>query len=58
MRSFKDIFHRQIRFTDERLAHIETDHPEMHEQVGKIDETLLGPEIVVRSKVDHDVELF
>jgi len=55
---FKDLFNRQIRLTDERLYHIETDHPEMTNQIVNIKETLKDPDIIVRSKIDSQVELF
>ena len=58
MKRFKDIHNRWIRLTDEREAHIETDHPEMFGQINKIQDTLLNPDIIVRSKTDQDVELF
>jgi hypothetical protein len=58
MKWFEDIFNRNIRFTDERLGHIELDHPEMSGQIDKIAETLQNPEIVIRSSSDSEVELF
>ncbi|HIE15101.1 TPA: hypothetical protein EYP70_07505 [Candidatus Bathyarchaeota archaeon] len=58
MKWFKDLNNRQIRLTDERQEHIETDHPEMAGQIDKIQETLLNPDIVIRSRTDPDVELF
>jgi len=58
MKWFRDIHNREIRLTDERQEHIETDHPEMSGQVGKIQETLSNPDIIVRSRTDPDVELF
>jgi hypothetical protein len=58
MKRFKDIHNRQMRLTDERLQHIEADHPEMSGQIDKIQDTLLSPDMVVRSKTDPDVELF
>jgi len=58
MKRFRDIHNRQIRLTDERQEHIETDHPEMFGQVNKIQEVLSDPDIIVRSKTDPDVELF
>ena len=58
MKWFKDIHHRKIRLTEERLKHIEVDHPEMFRQINRIRETLLNPEIIVRSTTDPDVELF
>jgi len=39
-------------------VHIEIDHPEMSEQVDKIQETMSNPDIIVRSRIDPDVELF
>jgi hypothetical protein len=58
MKWFKDIHNRKIRVTDGRLEHFETVHPEMFEPIGKIEETLLKPDIVIKSKTDSKVELF
>jgi len=58
MKWFKDINNRRIRLTHERQEHIETDHPEMSGQIGKVQETLLNPDIIVRSRTDPGVELF
>jgi hypothetical protein len=54
----KNIYNRQIRYTDERREHIEDTHPEMFSQDEKIRETLLGPDKIVRSRTDFNVELF
>ncbi len=54
----EDVFKRKIRFSRERKSHIENTHPEMSEEMNKIQETLQNPDIVVKSKVDVDVELF
>ncbi len=58
MKWFSDIHNRQIRLTNERQEHIEIDHPEMQGQTAKIQETLLKPDIIIRSRTDPDVELF
>jgi len=58
MKWFRDVHNRWIRLTDERQEHIEVDHPEMSGQIDKIQETLLNPDIIVRSRTDPDVELF
>ena len=58
MKWLRDIHNRQIRLTDERQEHVETDHPEMFGQVDKIQEVLSEPDIIVRSRTDPDVELF
>jgi predicted AAA+ superfamily ATPase len=58
MKWFKDINNRRIRLTHERQEHIETDHPEMSGQIGKVQETLLNPDIIVRSRTDPGAELF
>ncbi len=58
MKYFEDLFNRNIRLTDERLEHLEFDHPEMSGQIDKIAETLQNPEIVIRSRSDSEVELF
>jgi hypothetical protein len=53
-----DIHGRLVRLTEERLQHIETDHPEMSSQLNRITETLLEPDSIVRSRTDSEVELF
>ena len=58
MKWFKDIHNRRIRLTYERQGHIETDHPEMFGQIDKIQDTLVNPDMIVRSRTDPDVELF
>ncbi|MBU4077338.1 MAG: hypothetical protein KKI06_11670 [Euryarchaeota archaeon] len=58
MKQFKDFHNRQIRLTIERQQHIETDHPEMSGQIGKIQETLISPDLIVKSRTDSEVELF
>ena len=58
MKQFKDLHNRQIRLTIERQQHIEDDHPEMSGQIDKIQETLIRPDVIVRSRTDSDVELF
>lgn len=58
MEWFQDIQGRKIRLTEERRNHIEYDHPEMFGQIDKIKETLLNPEVIIKSKTDQDVELY
>jgi hypothetical protein len=58
MKWFKDIHNRQIRLSSERQDHIEVDHPEMSGQIDKIQDTLASPDVIVKSRVDPDVELF
>ena len=58
MQWFVDIHNRKIRLTSERQEHIENDHPEMSGQIDKIHDTLLNPDIIVRSRTDSNVELF
>lgn len=58
MKWFKDIHNRQIRLTFERQEHIEIDHPEMSGQIDKIQDTLMTPDVIVKSRTDPDVELF
>jgi hypothetical protein len=55
---FEDVYKRRIRLTDERQDHIESDHPEMSDQMAKGRETLLNPDIIIRSKSDSEAELF
>jgi hypothetical protein len=54
---FEDVYKRRIRLTDERQEHIESDHPEMSDQIAKVRETLLNPDIIIRSKTDPEAEL-
>jgi hypothetical protein len=58
MLHFQDVRNRSIRLTDERLRHLETDHPEMAGQISRIAETLANPDLIVRSRTDSTVELF
>jgi hypothetical protein len=58
MKWFEDVFNRNIRLTDERLEHIELDHPEMSGQIDKIGETLATPDFVVKSRTDSEAVLF
>jgi hypothetical protein len=58
MKWFKDIHNRQIRLSSERQDHIEVDHPEMSGQIDKIQDTLASPDVIVKSRIDPDVELF
>ena len=58
MKWLTDIHHRSIRLTQERQEHIENDHPEMLGQLDNIHNTVLEPDIIVRSRTDSNVELF
>jgi hypothetical protein len=58
MRDYRDVYNREIRLTDERYEHLVSDHPEMEDQIDKVQETLIDPENIVRSKSDTQVELF
>ena len=53
-----DVRGKPIRVTEERLKHLETDHPEMQGQVDRITEVLAGPERIVSSRSDSTVELY
>jgi len=55
---FLDIRNRAIRLTDERLSHLESDHPEMAGQISRIADTLSYPDQILRSRTDATVELF
>ena len=46
-----------IRLTNERLAHIK-EHPEMSASEAKIKETILSPDIVVKSRSDEEVRMY
>jgi len=58
MKWFNDVYDRRVRLTNERQEHIEADHPEMSGQIDKIQNTLLNPDMIVRSRTDPEVELF
>jgi len=53
----QDRFGRTVRLTDERIAHI-LEHEEMAGQLEKVGETLLEPNVIVRSQRDPDVHLY
>ncbi len=58
MKWFADYFGRKVRLTEERLEHIERDHPEMSSQTERIEETLLKPECILKSQTDSESQLF
>ena len=58
MPEFVDVRGKPIRLTEERLRHLETDHPEMQGQVDRIAEVLASPEGIVSSRSDSSVELY
>ena len=45
-----DIFNNAIKLTDERWQHIVREHPEVEPYKGKIQEVLLSPDYVKKSK--------
>ncbi|MEO7166628.1 MAG: hypothetical protein ABI016_06275 [Chthoniobacterales bacterium] len=53
----EDCFGRQVRLTDERLAHI-LEHPEMQNMGVEIERTLHLPQLVRLSRSDDAVRLF
>ena len=57
MKILQDCFGRQVRLTDERLAHI-LEHPEMKEMGPEIARVLRQPQMVRRSRSDVTVRLF
>ena len=58
MKWFEDLHGRSIRLTQQRLEHMELDHPEMLGQIDRIERTLLKPDTIVRSRTDPQAELF
>ena len=58
MPEFVDAVGRRIRLTAERLQHLETDHPEMRDQIDRIGEGLSAPDQIVISGSDPTVELY
>ncbi|MBA2618053.1 MAG: hypothetical protein H0U91_07780 [Rubrobacter sp.] len=47
----------EIRLTDERRTHV-LEHPEMSDMETGIEETLLRPQLIVRSRSDEEVRLY
>jgi hypothetical protein len=58
MNRFVDNRGRLIRLSDERLDHLESQHPEMADQLDRIVNTLANPDRIIRSRTDSSVELF
>ena len=58
MRSFYDLYNRNIKLTGKKEHHIFYDHPEMEGQFNKLKETLEKPDIIVRSNSDISVQLY
>jgi hypothetical protein len=57
VKTVRDYEGREIRLTDERIAHI-LEHPEMVGLEDAIDETLTRPQRVVRSLSDPQARLY
>ena len=57
MKHLRDCFGREVRLTDERLAHI-LEHPEMKDMGPEIGRVLRQPQLVRRSRSDELVKLF
>lgn len=57
MEVLRDYEGRQIRLTEERWEHI-SEHPEMTAMRFALEETLLGPEVFVKSMSYSDVRLY
>ncbi len=56
MKVLKDYQGRDVRLTDERLAHI-LEHPEMANLEAALEETLRDPKLVIQSRSDPNAEL-
>ena len=57
MKTLADCFGKNVRLTDERLAHI-LEHAEMKDMAAEIERTLRQPQLVRRSRSDEAVKLF
>ena len=53
-----DVRGRQIRLTEERAKHLETDNPEMKGQIERLHETVGAPDLIVESRTDQKSELY
>ena len=56
MKALLDYQGKTVRLTDERLAHIK-EHPEMVNMENALEETLRGPQLVIRSGTDASANL-
>ena len=57
MKTFQDYFSRNVRLTDERLAHI-LERPEMKPMGDELEHVLRQPQLCRRSRSDEAVHLF
>lgn len=57
MKVLMDCFGREVRLTDERLAHI-LEHAEMADMATEIERVLREPQLVRRSRTDDAVRLY
>ena len=57
MKLLIDCFGREVRLTDERLAHI-LEHPEMAEMEAMVERVVSQPKLVRPSRTDMTVRLF
>ena len=57
MKILQDCFGRQVRLTDERLAHI-LEHAELRGMEAELERVLREPQLVRRSRLDSAVRLF
>ena len=53
-----DVRGRRIRLTEERVTHLETDHPEMKGQIERAHETVADPDRIVSARSDEKAELY
>ena len=58
MRFWNEYSGHSVRVSDERLAHLVGEHPEMAGQESLIEATLLNPDIVTQSDTDDQVKLY
>lgn len=58
MTVFRDVHGREIRLSDERKNHFESEHPEMANQIDCIALTLRNPDRIIRSRTHDEVELY
>lgn len=54
----RDIFGRLIHLTDERISHIQSQHPEIKSAQKHVKEVLQSPQFIIRSVYDSEVVLY
>lgn len=58
MNELEDLFGIKVKLTDERLNHILLRHPEVSSNIDDFANTLKGPDIIIKSRIDENSWLY